>query len=72
VGCVAERKDPDMYPGIVPINVRTLHDVDLKSLRIKSLDVKRLWNMYGNCTFALFADKDRIPEAVLFFIEAVW
>lgn len=39
---MAQSVDPNFYPGIVAVNVRTLQDVDFKSLNVKLVDGKRL------------------------------
>jgi hypothetical protein len=39
---MAESEDPNVFPGIVAVNVRTFQDVDLKSLNVKLVDGKRL------------------------------
>ncbi|OAG08739.1 uncharacterized protein CC84DRAFT_586051 [Paraphaeosphaeria sporulosa] len=42
VSCMAQSLDPNLWADIVAVNVRTLQDVDLKSLNVKLADGKRL------------------------------
>lgn len=42
VSCMVQSVDPSLGPDIVGVNARTLHNVYLESLRVKTADGKRL------------------------------